>query len=225
MDLLEPLSREEIEDLGRRIPEVHLDRGQVLYGPHHQGNVLFLLLRGRVRIYKMVEGRELTLNVVGAGEIFGEAILTARRRHGAYAQAMEASKIALFGLKTLRRLVRDKPEVGLKAMNLLSERLSFYESKMADIGLKEVPARLASLLLYLCQSEGVITREGYRIPTRYTHEQLGTMIGSKRVAVTRAFAKLREDGVLEFRQRYIHIRDVEALKLVAGEEKTQTIGL
>ena len=216
VDLLEPLSWEEIEGLSERVPEVHLERGQILYGPYHRSNVLFLLLRGRVRIYKVVGGQELTLSVVGAGETFGEAMLT-RRRQGAYAQAVETSEIALISLNTLRRLVHDKPEVGLKAVSLLSERLSFYESKMTDIGLKEVSARLANLLLRLVESEGVATHEGYRIPTRYTHEQLGTMVGAKRVAVTRAFAELKETGAVELRQRYIYVRDVETLELVAGE--------
>lgn len=217
VDLLEPLSWEEIEGLSERVPEVHLERGQILYGPYHRSNVLFLLLRGRVRIYKMVGGEELTLSVLRAGEIFGEAMLATRRRQGAYAQAIETSEIALISLNTLRRLVHDKPEVGLKAVSLLSERLSFYESKMTDIGLKEVSARLANLLLHLVETEGVATHEGYRIPTRYTHEQLGTMVGAKRVAVTRAFAELKETGSVDLRQRYIYVRDVETLELVAGE--------
>lgn len=102
-------------------------------------------------------------------------------------------------------------------MKLLSERLHLYGSQMADIGLKEVPVRLAGLILRLCESEGVVTRGGYKIPTRYTQEQLGTMICSKRVAVTRAFSKLQEAGAVELRRRYIYVRDLEGLKLIAGE--------
>jgi CRP/FNR family transcriptional regulator len=101
-------------------------------------------------------------------------------------------------------------------MELLSERLSFCEDRMADIGLKEIPARLAGLILHLVQSEGVVTAEGYQISTRYTHEQLGAMIGSKRVAVTRAFTKLQEAGALELKRRYIYVTDVKVLELSAG---------
>jgi CRP-like cAMP-binding protein len=88
---------------------------------------------------------------------------------------------------------------------------------MTDIALKEVPARLANLLLDLIQREGVVTREGhYKIPAHYTYEQLATMIGAKRVAVTRAFATLKDAGALELRRRYIHIHDMEALEIAAG---------
>ena len=68
---------------------------------------------------------------------------------------------------------------------------------MADVALKKVSARLASLLLRLLRTEGVVTREGVGIRTRYTHEQFATMIGAKRVAVSRAMGEVRELGAVE----------------------------
>jgi len=50
VDLLESLSREEVEKLGRRLPEISLNGGQVLFTPAHQGGVIFLLPRGGVRL-------------------------------------------------------------------------------------------------------------------------------------------------------------------------------
>ena len=217
--LFESLSPEEIEMLDRRTPEVHLDRDQIWYTPGYLGRILFVVLRGRVRVYKAAGGREITLAVVRAGEIFGEAVLAAGRRPmGAYAQAMVASEVALVNLEMLGRLVRDRPEIGLKAMEILSERICFYQDRMADMIHKEVPARLARLVLRLVESEGIVTREGYKIPTHSTHQQLGEMIGATRVATTRALGKLRRAGAVELRERRIYVNDIEALKKhVAGE--------
>jgi CRP/FNR family transcriptional regulator, cyclic AMP receptor protein len=101
-------------------------------------------------------------------------------------------------------------------MKLLSNSLLSYRNKLVDIGLKAVPARLASLILHLIESEGVVTAEGtYKIPTRYTHEQLATMIGAKRPAVTRAFGELQRDTAVQLRRRYIHVRDMDALEYLA----------
>ena len=216
IDILESLSSEEIEQLERRTPEVYLVRGQSFHTPAHAARVLFLLLKGRIQLYKAVGGQELTLEVIEAGTIFGEATF-AGRPQGVYAEALEPSRVALASLDGLERLVRARPEVGLKIIKLLSERLYLYGSRMADVGLKEVPARLASLVLRLVESEGVVVGEDrYRIPTRYTHEQLATMIGAKRVAVTRAFATLKDAGALELRRRYIHVYDMKALEIAAG---------
>lgn len=214
--LFESLSREEIEGYSRRMPEISLGRSQILYSPAYQSRILFLLLRGRVRVYKVAEGREFTLGMVGAGEMFGEASFTQKRRQGAYAQAVEPSEVVLMSFDTFWQLLRDRPEVGFKAMELLSERLSFCEDRMTDIGIKEVPARLAGLVLHLVQSEGVVIAEGYKISTRYTHQQLGSMVGANRVAVTRAFARLINSGAVELKRRYIYVRDVKVLEHIAG---------
>jgi CRP/FNR family transcriptional regulator, cyclic AMP receptor protein len=88
---------------------------------------------------------------------------------------------------------------------------------MEDIALKEVPARLAAFILQLVESEGVMTAEGPKIPTRYTHRQLATMIGSKRETVTKAFTLLQQAGAIELRHRRIHVRDIEALKKGADQ--------
>jgi CRP/FNR family transcriptional regulator len=177
-----------------------------------------MLKEGRVRIYRIgPDGREFTLTVVGAGTVFGEMSLTAQRLENAYAEAMEPVVICKMRRDDLERLVMDKPQVGLKVMSVLSERLSLAEDLMEDIALKEVPARLASFILRLIESEGVVTREGYKVPARYTHRQVATMIGSKRETVTKAFTLLQEVGAVELKWRRIHVKDIETLQKVASE--------
>jgi CRP/FNR family transcriptional regulator, cyclic AMP receptor protein len=219
VDILEPLSREEIKELSLRVPDTHYQRGQILYTPKERSEVLFMLKKGRVRIYRVVpDGREFTLTVVGAGTVFGEMLLTAQRLENAYAEAMESVVVCKMKRRDLERLVMDKPQVGLKVMSVLGERLSLAEDRMEDIALKEVPARLASVILQLVESEGVVTREGYKIPTRYTHRQLATMIGSKRETVTKAFSLLQQAGAVELKRRRIHVKNIEALRKVANQE-------
>ena len=61
-------------------------------------------------------------------------------------------------------------------------------------GDKEVPARLASMLLMLVESDGVMTAEGPMIPARYTHKQLASIIGANRASTTGASGQLQEGG-------------------------------
>jgi len=61
----------------------------------------------------------------------------------------------------------------------------------------------------------VVSSESYRIPTHYTHEQLASMIGCKRVAVTRAFRKLEEGGAVQLKERRIVVTDLDVLKNLA----------
>ena len=110
----------------------------------------------------------------------------------------------------LEHLIMNKPEVGLRLVRELAQRLHASEARFADMVGKDVPARLASLILTLVDSEGVVSSESYRIPTHYTHERLASMIGCKRVAVTRAFRKL--EGAVMLKDRRIVVKDMDALK-------------
>ena len=217
VDVFEPLSPEELEGLDWRQPDAGVERGALIFTPADTCETLFVLKRGRVRLYtKNREGREFTLAVLESGTVFGEMSLAGQTLRGAYAEAMEPSRVASIDREGVERLVLDRPQVGLRLVRLLSERLSAYETRMRDLALKEVPARLASFVLLLIETEGVKTGTGFKIPTRYTHYHLGTMIGANREAVTRAFTTLRDAGAISTRHRRICVEDLEALEAAAG---------
>jgi CRP-like cAMP-binding protein len=220
VDILEPLSTKEIEGLNEQLSDIHLEAGEIFFTPEDSSERLFVLWKGRVRIYRTSEAREFTLAVVDEGTVFGEMALTAQELQGAYAQAMEPSEVSVMRRQDLERLMLEKPEVGLRITRLLSERLKRYETRLEDITLKGISARLASLIVLLLESEGVVSdHHRLKIPTHYTHEHLGTMIGANREAVTRAFSHLQEEGIVELRRRLIYVPDVEALKRVAEEHR------
>src|SRR5919106_6724031 len=216
VDIFEGLSKEEIreilDDLLRRNVETSLQAGEVFYTPREPDGKLFVLKQGRVRIYKMEGTREFTLEMVDAGTVFGEVAFTPHALRDAYAEAMEPSILLTMEPTDVEHLIQHKPQVGIRIISLLSERLHYYETRMQDVTLKEVPARLASLILFLIESEGVKRPGEIRIPTSYTHEHLGTMIGANREAVTRAFGRLQDEGALQIRRRLIYVEDLGALQ-------------
>ena len=225
VDIFEPLSEQDIEQLNGQLSDVHLEPGEIFYTPQDRSERLFLLWKGRVRIYKTTNGREFTLATVEAGTIFGEMALTAQQLEGAYAQAMEASELSIMQRADLECLILDKPEVGLQITHLLSERLRRYETRLEAITLKGITARLASLLVLLLESEGVVTGDhSLKIPTHYTHQHLGTMVGANREAVTRAFGHLQDEGIVELRRRLIYVPDAEALRRRAEDHVEEQRG-
>lgn len=219
VDIFEPLSEDEIKRLNGQLSDVHLEPNEIFYTPDDLSEKLFLLWKGRVRIYRTTDSREFTLATVESGTIFGEMALTAQKLQGAYAQAMESSELSIMRRVDLERLMLEKPEVGLQITHLLSERLRRYETRLEDITLKGVTARLASLLMLLLESEGVVTGDhSLKIPTHYTHQHLGTMVGANREAITRAFGHLQDEKLVELRRRLIYVPDIETLRKRADVE-------
>jgi CRP/FNR family transcriptional regulator, cyclic AMP receptor protein len=216
VDVLELLTSEEIDRLAQRITERAFQRGETVYAPGDASEVVLLLLTGSMRLYGMAGGHELTFEVVRAGTILGIESLM-ERTQDEYALTLEPSRVGVLGLNDFWHLVRQNAEVNARLVKVLGERLRMTKSRMADIALKETPARLASLILDLVQSEGVVTREGhYKIVAHYTHEQLAAMIGASRVSVSRAFGKLHDRGCVRLYRRRIYVVDLDALKGLAS---------
>ena len=216
VDILGPLSPEEMEDLAKRTPDTFLEEGDVLYSPQDGTERLFILKKGRVQVYELDRsGEEITLSVVEGGAVFGEMALTGQRLEGVYVRALAPSTVVSLKREELEGLIMKKPEVGLRLVRELARRLRASEARYAGIVGKDVPARLATLILTLVDSEGLVTNESYRIPTRYTHEQIASMIGCKRVAVSRAFARLKEIGAVQLKERHILVKDLDILKGLA----------
>lgn len=227
IEVLEELVDSEIQDLVSRLPTLNLKKGNLLFTPGHRSNLSFFLLEGSVRLYKASEGGELTLELVHQGGIFSNGGLGGSisaepadepdcdpgqgLRLGIYAQALRPARVAMIRHEHFGRLIVEHPEVGLKAMSILERRLSLYSERMFDMATRETPARLARLILSLVEDEGVVDRVGIKILHHYTHEELATMVGSKRVAVTKAFKGLKESGVY-VHERHIRVSDMGALR-------------
>jgi CRP/FNR family transcriptional regulator, cyclic AMP receptor protein len=215
VDVLEPLSEEELEEVSTRCPSFRLYAGQEFYGSREYDGGLFLLEEGHVVIYKMTSsGKQITFAVHRSG-----TVLPALRLEGLIAKAIESSVLALMRREDLEYFLRRKPQMGLRLVDLLAENLRLMDARISDVIHKRVSARLASLIAWLINEEGIVAGSGDRvIPYHYTHAQLGTFIGARRVAVTLAFRDLQDEGVVELRQRRIHVKDLNLLQRIAEQE-------
>ena len=221
VDVLEPLSEGELRDLAQRCPAFSVWGGEDFYSPERHDSGLFLILEGRVRVYLSDSaGTEVTLDQLASGTVLWARRLEAVEGHAVHVQAVGPTVLAFMGRDDLERFVLNKPEVGLRMMDLLARRLGSTNERMAEIARKEVFSRLASQLLRLLKGEGVVGRQGGQtLPTAYTHEELGAMVGANRVAVTRALGRLQDEGMVEVRRRRIHVGNPEALRGIAERRR------
>ena len=89
-----------------------------------------------MRLYRTEGGREFTLEVVDAGTVFGEMAFTPHRLRESYARAIVPSVVFVMERTAVERLIEEKPQVGIRMISLLSERLHYYETRMQDVTLK-----------------------------------------------------------------------------------------
>jgi CRP/FNR family cyclic AMP-dependent transcriptional regulator len=220
VDILKPLPPEEVERLALLSSSMRLEVGEAIAVDEDQ-EALLLLAGGWVRVHEpSAAGPDLTISMVEDGTIVGQSGFAVRLSRALRVEALQPSTVLVLPWENFEDLVFRNPEVGIKTLRLFCERLAVCEDRLSDMARKEVPARLAGLILSLSEYEGFVTDDGsLKIPTRYTHQQLASMVGSNREAVTRAFGKLRKAGAVELRDRHIYVTDVDELERYADPER------
>jgi CRP/FNR family transcriptional regulator, cyclic AMP receptor protein len=217
VDILEPLPPEELERLAPFSSSMRLKAGQAV-ALEEDRKTLLLLASGWVRVHELstTEGPDLTFSMIEEGTVVGQTGLAVRLSRGLRVEALRPSTLLVLRWEDFEELVVRNPEVAIKTIRLLSERLAVCEGRLSDLVRKEVVARLAGLILSLGEYQGVVVGDGSRrLPARYTHQQLASMVGSNREAITRALGRLRKAGAVEIRDRYIYATDVDTLNHLA----------
>jgi CRP/FNR family cyclic AMP-dependent transcriptional regulator len=216
VDILEPLTPEEVKRLALLSSSTRLKAGEAVALDEDQ-ETLILLTSGRVRVHEpSAGGQDLTFSMIEEGSVVGQTGFAIRLSRALRVEALQPSTLLVLGWEDFEELMFRNPEVGIKTIRLLIERLAVSEGRLSDLIRKEVVVRLASLIFSLSTHEGVITANGSRrILTRYTHQQLASLVGSNREAVTRAFGRLRKAGAVEIRERHIYVTDVDTLNRLA----------
>ncbi len=215
-DLFRDLPAETRVLLENRMVMREYQAGHIFYAPDDEGDQIYFLRRGRVRIYKLsLEGRALTLLILEPQAVFGEMALNEHWKHDSFAECMTSCQIGVIRRDALRTILSNHPDLTLRFMAVMSDRLRALERKLADIAFKSVPQRLAAVLLSL----GIIhPAEPGNPPAalRFTHQQLAEMIGSYRETITKTIGEFRADGLIRVEDDGIYLADIGRLRAMLG---------
>jgi CRP/FNR family transcriptional regulator, cyclic AMP receptor protein len=211
--LFEGVALRDVAELDDRIPAVTFRKGELIYSPYDRGEALYLVERGRVRLYRSAgDGRQLTLAIIDEGESFGRIVVFDEPGHDAYAAAMADTLVRVVRPADLERAFAEHPRVALNLVRELFARLRDAEDQLESLAFRGVSARLAAKLLDLTDRYGRVTPHGIRIDERFTHMQLAEMIGTSRETLTKVLNELRDAGLVDVRDRMIWVLEMDGLE-------------
>ena len=108
------------------------------------------------------------------------------------------------------------PTVMFKLTKLIGLRLKKIQSRVEDLVFRDVPARLAHLLVELSKTEGVAEKQGIRLKVKLTHQEMANLIGCSRETVSSTLGQFRDEGLLQLDGRTMTILDLKGLSRLLG---------
>jgi len=172
-------------------------RGDAVLRRGDPGGGMVVIMVGRVRVSVISEdGKEVTLTILGQGEVLGEMSLLDGEPTSADVTAQEDCVLLVIERSQFLALLRANSGLCLHLMTLLTRRLRRANAVLEDMALLDLPARLGRLLARLANDYGVPVRSGTRIEVKLSQKDLSTLVGASREKVNRQIRQWEDDGVL-----------------------------
>lgn len=180
----------------RMVPRT-VGEGFVLFRAGERPSGLYLVLEGKVRIFRgSGDGREQTLAVEGPGRPIAELPLVDGGPYPATAVTMTPARLAFLPRAEFEHAFRSDPEVAAAIVRALGQRLRHLVQLVETVAFRDVAARLAMLLADYAERGGDVTGDRVTLELERTQDELATEIGTARESVSRALKQLRAKGLL-----------------------------
>jgi CRP/FNR family transcriptional regulator, cyclic AMP receptor protein len=211
--LFEGLDEDGARGLRHQMSEVRLNRGEHLFTEGQDGDRLYVVLDGKIKLTRAAsDGRENLLQVLGPGDMFGELSLFDPRPRTSSASAVTDVTLAALAHAALRPWLMERPEVSMHMLQALARRLRRANDATADLVFTDVPGRVAKNLLDLADRFGQQERDGLHVHHDLTQEELAQLVGASRETVNKALADFAARGWLQISARSVLILDAERLR-------------
>jgi CRP/FNR family transcriptional regulator, cyclic AMP receptor protein len=184
---------------------------QVILLENDWGGSVYIILEGwvKIRTYNL-DGKEVTLNIIGRGEIFGEMAALDERPRSTDAITLTSTTISSIPAQDFVELIYGEPLAGVRLAQVIAKRLRQVNRRLR---LREADSvsRVADTILFLVEGQGKKGEQGTEIPN-LPHRELSSISGLARETVTRVLTKLEKRGLIVRKQEVLCIPDLQALE-------------
>jgi CRP-like cAMP-binding protein len=209
MNLFRDLTPAEMEEIYRATVMQTYRAGRVFYTPGETGEVLFILKKGVVQIYRMSpEGRKLVIDRLEPVCFFGEMCCIGQGMYNTFAEATEDSLICMMSRHDVERLLLYRPKVAVRILEVIGQRLVNAEQQLEEMAFKGLIPRIAALLLRAAEGDEV---------KGLSHKDIAERLGVYRETVTNALNELKTAGIIDLGRKHITIVDRSKLERAVEE--------
>ncbi|NJK41449.1 MAG: Crp/Fnr family transcriptional regulator [Acaryochloridaceae cyanobacterium SU_2_1] len=175
------------------------------------GESVYFILEGwvKIRTYN-IDGKEVTLNIVGKGELVGEMACLDKVPRSTDVLTLTSATVANMPAKDFVGLMETHAQAGIWLAKLMALRLRQLNRRLR-LREADARARVADILVFLAEGQGRVGTEGIEIPN-LPHRELGSLSGMTRETVTRVLGRLEQKGFITRDQEKLFILDMDALE-------------
>jgi CRP-like cAMP-binding protein len=211
--LLGKLSSSEIDTLLAYSRVEHYPAGREIYAKGSPGESMLAVLRGTVKMSSVsTEGKEVVLNMMNPGEIFGEIALLDGEERSADAIAVTECELLVLHRRDFMPILQNHPDMCMVLLRILCQRLRQTSEQVEDVLFRHLESRIAKALLHLVERAGLHGAQGLSVDLHLSQRELGHIAGGSRESVNKHLQSWHRAGLISLGKGSIAIRDIAAIE-------------
>ncbi|MFB6276118.1 MAG: Crp/Fnr family transcriptional regulator [Halothece sp.] len=216
----EGLPEETLQEMVSHIVSRNHPANQVILLENDWGGSVYFIIEGwvKIRTYNK-DGKEVTLNILGTGEVFGEMAAMEEVPRSTDVITLTPTRICSIPSGDFLKIIHAEPLAAIRLSQLMAKRLRQVNRRLR---LREADSmsRVADVLLFLAEGQGKQVNEGIEIPN-LPHREISSLSGLARETVTRVLAKLEKRELIQRKHHTLNIPDLLALEDVLSSPSTE----
>ena len=211
------LTPEETSRIASYARSVRKARAEFIYMPGDLADFVYILRHGRVKLSVLSEsGKEIAIDIIQSGEIFGEFALVDESLRSNMAQALDDVLMWMFPKRDFTHLLSTQPKLAMSYIRMVGDRRRRMEKKLSDITSKAVSARVCELLHEVATSAADVEAVASDHLVPLTHHDVASLIGAARQTTTTVLNDLERRGIIELGRGWIRIKRLKELQTYGG---------
>lgn len=197
-EVFSSLKSDELHDISNYFEEVTFGNNDTIFNEGDPSDKFYLVAEGSVKVLKhTVMGKDIILEMMSPGDIFGGVAVLDKKPFPASAQAMESTTVIRISRQNLLKIMEDCPTLKLDIVKYFSNKLRDAHEMLKNIATERVERRIASLLLKLSEKIGVDEGSYRKINFPLTRQEISEMVGTTVETCIRTMSKFQKKGVIK----------------------------
>lgn len=191
-------------------------KGATIFSQGQAAEGAYVIIEGKVKVYKLgSDGRQYILHIFGPGEIFAESAMFSGKTYPAFAQAVENCRLFYMSKIDFIDLIQKNSSLAINMLASQAARLRQFASKIEDLSLKEVSARLAGYIIEQAEISGRKIDKGLELKLPMNKSQLASYLGTISETLSRTLASFKNKGFIVETDNKIVVKDLDKLREIA----------
>jgi CRP/FNR family transcriptional regulator/CRP/FNR family cyclic AMP-dependent transcriptional regulator len=214
--LFQHLDERQLQEICGLLKERRYRKGTIIFQKGDEGTYLFIVCKGRVRIYltsDIEQGREATVRMYRPYDMFGEFAVLDGAPRSASAAALDDVTVLALHRDDFLRLLRENFDMVLHIFAMLTERVRYTTDYSEQLAFLNGPGRVAAALLQLASVEA----NGYGpVRLEITQQELAAFTNTTREWVNKILQEFVDQGLIGLKRGVVEVRDREGLRRRVG---------